>query len=292
MGIFAGLEHIVRENEPIAKLTWFRLGGPARFFAEPTSVEELQSLVTRCRDANLPVRVLGGGSNILVRDEGVAGLVIHLAAPAFGSISTQGCMVNAGGGAKLSHVISTAVREGLSGLEPLVGIPGSIGGALRTNASANGCDIGQCTRRVTVMNHNGEVVVNEGTDLRFAYRQSSLDGLIILSADFELEPEDVATLTKRMQTLWIVQKSHQPQGNVNVSSIFQDVGGVSAASLIEQAGYKSAQVGQATVCDLNANFIVANPEAKSRDVIELIDRLRNGVAERLGIALETGLQIW
>ena len=104
--------------------------------------------------------------------------------------------------------------------------------------------------------------------------------------------EDVAVLTKRMQKLWIVQKSLQPQGNLNVGCIFQDVGGIRAASLIEQAGFKSAQVGQASISDLNANFIVAQPQAKSRDVIELIERLRNGVAERLGIALEAELEIW
>lgn len=292
MGIFAGLEHIVRENEPIAKFTWLRLGGPAKFFAEPTSTEELKSLVIRCRDGGLPVRVLGSGSNVLVRDEGVAGLVIHLSAAPFAGIQVQGTTVSAGGGAKLSHVISTAVREGLSGLEPLVGIPGTVGGALRTNAGANGSDIGQCTRRATVMTRVGETVIREGSDLRFAYRQSSLDELVILGADFGLEREDVATLTKRMQKLWIVQKSMQPQGNLNVGCIFQDVGGVSAASLIEQAGFKSAQVGQARVSELNANFIVADSQAKSRDVIELIERLRNGVAERLGVALETELQIW
>jgi UDP-N-acetylmuramate dehydrogenase len=292
MGVFTGLEHIVRENEPIAHFTWLRLGGPAKYFAEPTSVEELKSLVTRCRDANLPVRVLGGGSNVLIRDEGVPGLVVHLAAPAFGAIAVNGTTVTAGGGARLSHVISTAVREGLSGLEPLVGIPGTVGGALRTNAGANGSDIGQCTRRATVMTHVGQVQVNEGSDLRFAYRQSSLDELVILDADFGLDREDVATLTKRMQKLWIVQKSMQPQGHLNVGCIFQDVGGIRAASLIEQAGFRSAQVGQAAVSELNANFIVAQPQAKSRDVIALIELLRNGVAERLGIALEAELEIW
>jgi UDP-N-acetylmuramate dehydrogenase len=292
MGIFAGLEHIVRENEPIAHFTWLRLGGPARYFAEPTSPDELKALVTRCRDENLPVRVLGGGSNVLIRDEGVAGLVIHLAAPAFGAISTAGCTLTAGGGAKLSHVISTAVREGLSGLESLVGIPGTVGGALRTNAGANGSDIGQCTRRATVMTRGGETLVQEGSDLRFAYRQSSLDELVILSAEFALEREDAASLTKRMQKLWIIQKSLQPQANQNIASLFQDVGGISAASLIEQAGFKSSQVGGVALSDLNANFVVADPQARSADVIELIERLRTGVAERLGIALESQLEIW
>lgn len=292
MAIFAGYEHIVREHEPIANYTWFRLGGPAQYFAEPTSSDELVGLVQRCREHNLPARILGGGSNVLLRDEGVPGLVIHLAAPAFSEIRVTGRAIAAGGGAKLGHVISTAVREGLAGLEPLVGIPGTVGGALRLNAGANGGDIGQRTRLATVLTRGGEIVVHERNDLRFAYRQSSLDELVILGAEFELDKEDSQALTKRMQKLWIVKKAGQPQGGLNMGCVFKDVGGISAASLIEQAGLKSAQVGFATVSEVNANFIIAHPGAKASDVIELIDHLRNGVAERLGVALETELQIW
>jgi UDP-N-acetylmuramate dehydrogenase len=292
MPIFSGFEHIIRENEPIANWTWFRLGGPAQYFAEPTSVDELAALVRRCKEQNVLVRVLGGGSNILLRDEGVSGLVIHLSAPAFSETRVEGRTITAGGGAKLGHVISTAVRESLAGLEPLVGIPGTIGGALRLNAGANGGDIGQRTRRATVMARSGEIVVHERNDLRFAYRQSSLDELVILGAEFELEKEDSLTLTKRMQTLWIIKKSSQPQTSLNMGCIFKDVGGISAASLIEQAGFKSAQAGQAVVSEMNANFIVARPGARASDVLTLIDHLRDGVAERLGIALETELQVW
>src|SRR3954469_10082967 len=125
MSIPSGFEHIVRENEPLAPHTWFRLGGPAQYFAEPTSVDELTALVRRCHEAGLPVRMLGGGSNLLVRDEGVTGLVVALGAAALGRIDVAGRKVAAGGGAKLGHVISTAVREGLAGLEMLVGIPGT-----------------------------------------------------------------------------------------------------------------------------------------------------------------------
>lgn len=292
MAFFAGYEHIVRENEPIANYTWFRLGGSAQYFAEPTSNDELVGLVQCCREQNLPVRILGGGSNVLLPDQGVSGLVIHLAAPAFSEIKVAGRTVTAGGGAKLGHVISTAVREGLAGLEPLVGIPGTVGGALRLNAGANGGDIGQRTRRATVMTRAGDIVIHQRNDLRFAYRQSSLDELVILSADFELDKEDSQALTKRMQKLWIVKKAGQPQGGLNMGCIFKDVGGISAASLIEQSGLKSAQMGHASVSEANANFIIAQPGAKSGDVIALIDRLRNGVAERLGVALETEIQIW
>src|SRR5437868_13278138 len=130
MPIPAGFEHIVRENEPLARYTWFGVGGPAQYFAEPTNVEELAALVKRCREHGLPVRVLGGGSNLLVRDEGVPGMVIALAAAAFGRIEVAGRKITAGGGAELGHVISTAVREGLAGVEMLVGIGGTLGGVL------------------------------------------------------------------------------------------------------------------------------------------------------------------
>ena len=140
MGLFDGFEHIVRQNELMAPFTWYRFGGPAEYFAEPTSVEELAALVGRAAEANVPVRVVGGGSNLLIRDAGVKGLVLHLAAPAFCQIEVAGNVVTAGGGAKLGHVISTTVGEGLSGLEDLVGIPGSVGGALRSNADAGGAE--------------------------------------------------------------------------------------------------------------------------------------------------------
>ena len=127
MGLFSGFEHIIREREPLAPYTWFRLGGVAENLAEPTSAEELEELVKRCGEQDVPVRMLGGGSNLLVRDQGVPGLVIHLGAAAFSEITVADNVITAGAGAKLGHVID-AVREGLAGLEPLVGIPGTIGG--------------------------------------------------------------------------------------------------------------------------------------------------------------------
>src|SRR5258708_6769625 len=190
MAIPAGFEHIVRENEPLAPYTWFRLGGRAAYFAEPTNVEELSALVRRCHEEGLPVRMLGGGSNLLVRDEGVPGMVVALGAAAFGRIEVAGRKLIAGGGAKLGHVISTAVREGLAGLEMLVGIPGTVGGALHTNAGTHAGDIGQTAASGTVMTRKGEIVTRQKNELRFGYRNSSLDELVILEATFELEGGD------------------------------------------------------------------------------------------------------
>ncbi|HJN07623.1 MAG TPA: UDP-N-acetylmuramate dehydrogenase [Pirellulaceae bacterium] len=292
MGLFDGYEHIVRQNELLAPFTWFRLGGPAEYFAEPTSVEELGTLVARANEAGLPIGVIGGGSNLLIRDTRVKGLVLHLAAPAFCQIDVQGNVVTAGGGAKLGHVISATVGEGLSGLEELVGIPGSVGGALRSNADAGGADIGKWTRSATVMKQTGEIVVHDRDALRFSYRSSSLDELVILNAELELETGDSAEITKRLQKLWIIKKANEPQGTYNAGCIFKDVGGVSAASLIENAGLRSSGVGKAVVCDENANFIIAEPGATFDDVCGLIELLKSGVEDRLGVELETSIDIW
>lgn len=292
MSLQNDFEAIVRLDEPLAPHTWLQVGGPAEFFAEPRSIDELAALVRRCRDEELPVRILGGGSNVLVRDEGVPGVVIRLADPGFADIERHGRRLNAGGGAKLGHLISTAVREGLAGLEPLVGIPGTIGGALHGNAGNRGGDIGQWTRRATLMTAAGEIVERSRDELVFAYRQSSLDELVILSAEFELDEEDPEELTKRMQKQWIVQKASQPLGHQRAGCIFKNPSGLSAGVLIDQAGLKGARVGGAEVCDRDANFIVAEPEATAHDVLRLIDLMRSRVADRAGVELELEIEVW
>ena len=292
MDLWRGLEHIVREQEPLASYTWLRIGGPAQFLAEPTTLEELAALVKRAREFDLPVRLLGGGSNLLVRDHGVAGLVIHLTAAPFAEISVKGRTLTAGGAAKLAHVVSTAVREGLAGLEPLAGIPGTLGGALHGNCSASGGDAGQWARGATVMTRAGEILTRSREDLRFAYRESSLDELVILSAQYELEPEDPVELTKRMQKQWIIKKAAQPLSNQNAIYVFKDPVGTSASTLIEDAKLKGTRIGDAEVSDRYANFIVAGPKATSDDVLRLIDLIRSHVNDRLGVLLETSLDVW
>ena len=282
----------VREQEPLAERTWFKLGGAAQFFAEPASVDELQAVVRRCRDEQLHVRLLGGGSNVLVRDEGVAGMVIALAARSFSDVAISGRHVTVGGGAKLANVITAAVGAGLAGLEPLVGIPGTIGGALHANTGTQAGDIGQWTCRATVMTRSGDVLARERSDLVFAYRQSSLDELVILDAKFELEEEDPDELTKRMQKLWIVKKANLPMAHENTACIFKNPRGMSAGMLIDQAGLKGETLGGAEVSQRHANFIVANPGCTTRDVLKLIDVVRSRVVERMGIELETELEIW
>jgi UDP-N-acetylmuramate dehydrogenase len=268
------------------------LGGPAEFFAEPNTVDQLQAIVRRCHQERAPIRLLGGGSNVLVRDEGVAGMVVRLSAEPFTEVTVEGRTIAAGGGAKLGHAISTSVREGLAGLEPLVGIPGTVGGALHGNAGSHGGDIGQWTCQATVMTRGGDILERTREELVFAYRESSLDELVILRAQFQLEADDPAELTKRMQKQWIVKKASQPLSHQSAGCIFKNPRGMSAGMLIDQAGLKNTRYGQAEVSERHANFIIADEGATSQDVLQLIEVVRQRVFDRLGIELETEIEIW
>ena len=291
MAAMSGID-CIRTNEPLAERTWFKLGGPAQFFAEPRSPEELQSVVTRCRDEGMQARLLGGGSKLLVRDEGVSGMVIRLASPAFTKMQIDGRRATLSGGATLANAITVTVGAGLAGLEPLVGIPGTVGGALHGNAGSHGGDIGQWACAATVMTRGGEIVQRDRGDLVFAYRQSSLDELVILEAEFELEEEDPVEVTKRMQKAWIVKKANLPMAHENTGCIFKNPRGMSAGMLIDQCGLKGEHVGGVEVSQRHANFFVAKPGATTKDVLQLIDVIRNRVAERMGVELETEIEIW
>jgi UDP-N-acetylmuramate dehydrogenase len=291
MAAMSGID-CMRTNEPLAERTWFKLGGAAQFFAEPSSLDELQSVVARCRDEGMQARLLGGGSKVLVRDEGVTGMVISLANPAFTKIKIDGRRATVGGGANLANAITVTVGAGLAGLEPLVGIPGTLGGALHGNAGSHGGDIGQWACAATVMTRSGEIVQRDRGDLVFAYRQSSLDELVILEAQFELEEEDPVEVTKRMQKAWIVKKANLPMAHENTGCIFKNPRGMSAGMLIDQCGLKGERVGGVEVSQRHANFFVAQPGATAKDVLQLIDAIRNRVAERMGVELETEIEIW
>ncbi len=288
---FSGFEAIVAQSEPLGPHTWLGLGGAAEFFAQPRSQDELATLVRRCHEQQLPMRLLGGGSNVLVPDEGVRGVVIQLTDPAFGEIRCQGGTVRAGAGAKLGHVITESVAKGLAGLEALVGIPGTVGGALHANAGGRGGDIGQWTAGATIMTHEGQIVQRGRHDLVFAYRESSLDELVILSAEFQLEQEDPAELAKRMQKQWIVKKAEQPLVDERHRLHLQKPPRPEC-HFLDRSGRPGRRVGAAAISERNANFIVADKGATSHDVRRLIDQIRTRVQERLSVPLELQIELW
>jgi UDP-N-acetylmuramate dehydrogenase len=293
MAFPAGFEHIVRENESLAPYTWLQLGGNCRYFAEPTSHAQLQELVKVCHKESIAIKVLGGGSNLLIREEGFNGLVVSLGAPAFCQIEVVGNVVKAGGGAKLSHVVSASVGDGLAGIEYLVGIPGTLGGALHGNASTRDGDIGQRVLRAKLMTRTGEIVELEGSQLQFSYHQSSLDELVILQAELKLEKvSDPIALTKRMQKLWIVKRASQPTLGTMTVIPFIDPVGFSAADLIDEAGLSGARQGAAQLSSTFPNFLVLGSGATAGQVIALLEKVRSTVATKSGVQLQLHLKIW
>ncbi len=293
MSILKDFPNSVRPDEPLAMHTWFQLGGKAEFFAEPANEEELIALVRRARDENLPIHLLGRGSNILVRDEGVRGLVITLSSPVFRQIEIEDNLVTAGAGIRLGRVVTTAVHAGLAGIEELVAIPGTFGGALHGNAGTHGSDIGQWTTKVTILTEMGELVTRTREELVFGYRESSLkDDLAILNAQLELHEDDPQLLSKRMQKQWIIRKAKQPMGHQCAGCVFRNPTGMHAGELIDQAGLKGTRIGGAVVSHRHANFIIAEPESTAQDVLRLIDFVREQVNQRMGVELELELDIW
>ena len=293
MSSFDDFREIITASEPLAPHTWFRLGGPAQFLARPRTVDHLVGLLARCRDAEVPWKLLAGGSNVLARDAGVAGLVLHLESPAFADVTIDGPRVEAGAAVPLTALISQTARAGLAGLETLTGIPGTVGGALRGNSGGRQGSIGQFVRRATVLDASGAVQVRERDELIFSYRWSNLDEPVILSAEFELEPADPETVVRRMRRIWIIKKESQPYGHQSSGSIFKNPSPeVSAGTLIDQAGLKRMRVGGAEISDRHANYIVAQPGATAADVLALIDLVHQRVRQQFGYELELQIRIW
>lgn len=288
----SGLEHIIRVNEPLGPMTWLKIGGPARYFAEPTTELELVQLLKLCYQSKLPVRLLGGGSNLMVREAGFDGVVVSLSSPLFSSISIEKNRIRCGCGAKLSHLITHAVGAGLGGLEHLVGIPGTVGGALHANASTLNGDIGQHVLGAKLLSASGELIERSGAKLHFATGTSSLDELVILDCEFQLEPADIKTLTSRMQTLWIVKRANQPNPSMACAIPFIDPITSSAAALIEQAGLKGASEGAVQLSAHYPNYLIAGTGATSEQVIALIERATMAVYKLTGVQLQLHLRIW
>ncbi len=293
MHAFDAFREIVKADEPLAPHVWFRIGGPAAFLARPGTIEQLLQLLRRARELGLPFTILAGGSNLLVRDEGVKALVIHLESPAFSDVTVTGNLVKAGAAVPLTALISQAARAGLAGLEFLTGIPGTVGGALRGNAATRQGAIGQFVRRATVIDASDNVQVRERDDLTFAERDSRLDEPVILSAEFVFEQQDPEAVVRRMRRIWIVKKENQPYGHQSSGLIFKNISpDLTAGTLIDQAGLNGARYGGAEVSDRHANFIIAHPGTTASDVLQLIDQIRQRVWQQFGYELELQVQVW
>ena len=282
----------IQMNAPLAPFTQLKIGGPAEVLVLPRSLDELCAFVKRCFDRQLRFHILGSGGNVLVQDEGVKGIVLRLATPAFTQIATDGNRLKAGSGATLSAVIAHATHHGLAGLETLVGLPGTIGGALLLNAGDRTSDIGQYVRRVEVLDIQAKVQMREHDELRFTSTGTILDDPVLLSAEFDLEPERAESIVKRLRKSWIQYKATQPFSYQSAARIFKNPPGLTAAALIEQTGLIGTRVGAAAVSDRNANYFVVEPGATTRDVLRLIELVRTRVQDRFHLELELAISVW
>jgi UDP-N-acetylmuramate dehydrogenase len=282
----------VRLDVPLAPLTWFGLGGPAKFFCQPRDLAQLQALVARLRENEIPIFVLGSGANLLVNDDGVDGAVISLNTPEFKKVTIDRNHVTAGAGKDVQKLVLECTHAGLSGLECLAGIPGSVGGELKMNAGGAFGDIGSAVETVTVMDTNGHIIVRRKDDLVFEYRRSNITAKFILGATFDLSEDDPQRIMTKVKEIWMYKKNSQPLADKSAGCIFKNPRGLSAGALIDQSGMKGAAVGGAEVSTKHANFITAKKGSRAADVQSLIALVRQRVKEKFDVTLETEVVIW
>ena len=292
MNIFSGLEKIVETDHPLAKHTWYGLGGPADYFIRPKTTKQLKEVVQRCNENKIQIYVLGFGSNLLISDEGVRAAVIKLEADQFAQMNFNGEQVTCWAGVELSRLVLTCVQKGLSGIEALTGIPGSIGGAVKMNAGGNFGDIGSAVESVTLMDSHGRIFEKKKPELIFDYRSTNIAARFILNAHLRLSSADPEQIMRTVKETWIYKKNNQPLNTRNCGCIFKNPKGASAGALIDRASLKGLQIGGATVSEKHANFIIAEEGCTSRDVMRLIEAVKQRVKEQFDIELELEIEIW
>jgi len=292
MKLFAGLEQIVKAEEPLGPYTWFGIGGPASYFITPRTTDELLAVVRRCRENEIPIHVLGGGANLLIDDAGVKGAVIHLGQDEFRQVVRTEKGIRASAGADMGKLVLRCVRQGLSGLEGLTGIPGSVGGCVRMNAGGAFGDIGNAVESVQVMNEEGEIFTRCRDDLAFAYRSTNIAAKFVLAAEFRLVEDDPHRILKQVKQIWIYKKNTQPLARRNAGCVFKNPRGLSAGALIDKAGLKGRRVGGTCVSEKHANFILVDPPGKTSDVLKLINIIRETVYKKTEVYLELEIEVW
>jgi len=274
----------LRENEPMSRHTTLGVGGPARWYFKPENRETVIHAM-KCIPSALPLLPLGRGSNLLIPDDGFSGLVIDLSC--LSKILHEGKYVTAEAGARMNKLSQRCAEAGLAGLEFMATVPGDVGGGIAMNAGAFGQQVSDTLQWAEVVKTDGESVMLDVKALDMAYRRTRLPaGALVLSACFELQPDEPEAIKERMRAMRKKRSSTQPLEKPNCGSVFKNPPGDHAARLIEAAGLKGFRVGGACISDKHANFIVNEGQARSSDVRELIRHARQMVEQRFGVRLE------
>lgn len=287
-----GLQGKLLLAEPMGRHTTLRLGGPADYLVIPRHLQDIRHALRLFREAGIPVKCLGNGSNLLVSDQGFRGAVIKLT-PGFNQIhfNAQGVMV--GAGARLATVVEAAAVAGWSGLESTVGIPGTMGGAIVTNAGTDTGAVGDLVTEALLLDENGNQISWQNQELSYGYRSSALAGtrLVVLSARLALRPATTAEVRAKMDRLRIKRSSRQPLGCRTAGSTFKNPPGeMAAGKLLDRAGAKGKCIGDAMVSTKHANFIINRGKATAADVRRLMDWMQELVFTVYGLWLESEIE--
>ena len=288
LAIFAGCTaKPLLAQEPMAKHTSFRIGGPADVLAQPADEAELAALLKRAAEHAVPVTLIGNGSNLLVRDKGIRGLVIKLS-NSFSDMEALGNELTFGSGISLAMASKKAASLSLSGLEFAVGIPGTIGGAVYMNAGAYDGEMAKVVTSVRVMDREGKISELKASELAFAYRHTALQnsGLIVTSVTCVLQPDEADAIAAKMADFSQRRISKQPLELPSAGSMFKRPVGYFAGTLIEQTGLKGYTVGGAQVSTKHAGFVVNVGGATAKDVLQLISDVQSKVFAAHGVRLE------
>ena len=293
MSLSSEFDDILERDFPLRKVTSLGIGGPAEMLARPRSVGELGHLLARGAEEGLPVRVLGAGSNILVADEGVKGLVVKLSGREFARLEHLPGALRCGAGLGLPRLVREAAEAGLSGFEGLAGIPASVGGALITNAGGRYGAIGDQVEEIEALDLGGKPVSVSAQQAGFAYRKSDLSGLVVTSCRLRATPDSPESVADRTREVVREKRAGQPLKAASAGCVFRNPpDGAPAGKLIDELGLKGRRVGGAAISDVHANYIVNDGEARCGDVLELIDAVREAVSRERGVHLDLEIEIW
>ena len=278
-------------NEPMKNHTTFKIGGEADIFVKPTSVEVCQGIIKFCNDNQLPITFFGGGSNVLVSDFGIKGVVLHTGG--MNDMTVDGCEIYCSAGVKLSKMCAFALENSLSGLEFGWGIPGTVGGAVFMNAGAYGGEIKDVLVSVDYINSDGEFCTAEASELKLGYRTSIFqkNNALIVGAKVRLAPKEPEAIRSVMNELLERRKSKQPVDMPCAGSVFKRPEGHFAGTLIEQEGLKGERIGGAVVSEKHAGFIVNDGDATCSDVLRLVELIKERVFSSTGVQLECEIKV-
>ncbi len=281
----------VLRDEPMQLHTTWKVGGPADIFISLASGEDLKAILKYRQDYQLPLFVCGWGSNLLVKDQGIRGIVLAVSSK-LSDFSIEGSMIRAKGGVALARLVKEAAAAGLTGLEFAAGIPGTVGGAVLMNAGAHGGSMADVFFKAKGTTYAGEERVFERQDLTFAYRSSSIMGqdIIVTEVELRLKPGDKSLILDNVRKYMAIRQERQPR-EASAGSVFKNPPQGPAGMFIEKAGLKGMSIGGAKISEKHANFIVNTGSARAADIIALMQKIKDQVYEQFGLILEPEIRI-